>query len=156
MSRLTFLADTERDTTRLAELLNRVIPDGTLVVLSGTLGAGKTTFVRDFASAAGVPSEDVTSPTYVLCQHYRGRRAICHLDLYRINSAEEVWDLAWDEQLEAGAVVLVEWGERFPACLPSDYLQVRIDILGDKTRRFELMKVGETQVPWWNKLAGEL
>jgi tRNA threonylcarbamoyladenosine biosynthesis protein TsaE len=93
-----------------------------VIALNGTLGSGKTQWVRFVAQALGVTADEVTSPTYVLLQRYRGSCLIYHLDFYRLNSVAEVWDLGFDELLEQHALVLIEWAEKFPECLPPDHL----------------------------------
>lgn len=115
-------------TQRLASGLASSIELPSVIALSGTLGAGKTQLVRFAAESLGVPPEEVTSPTYVLLQRYRGRRdcPIYHLDFYRLKSSAEVWDLGFDELVESPALIFVEWAEKFPECLPSDRLQVHL------------------------------
>jgi tRNA threonylcarbamoyladenosine biosynthesis protein TsaE len=97
-----------------------------LIALSGTLGAGKTQFVRFAAAALGIPAEEVTSPTYVLVQRYRGKHVLYHFDFYRLKSSQEVWDLGIEEMLEQQAIVFVEWADMFPDCLPDDYLHIEL------------------------------
>ncbi|MFN3190143.1 MAG: tRNA (adenosine(37)-N6)-threonylcarbamoyltransferase complex ATPase subunit type 1 TsaE [Aureliella sp.] len=114
------LVSTEEFAKRLADSITTPFT----ITLNGTLGAGKTQFVRFFAAAMGVPIEDVTSPTYVLIQRYVGRQTIYHFDFYRLETAEQVWDLGIDEIFVEPAVVLIEWANKFPDCLPEDYLQL--------------------------------
>lgn len=111
-------------TQRLAESIVDHLELPQVIALQGALGAGKTQWVRFAAAALGVCPEDVTSPTYVLLQRYRGRHVIHHLDFYRLNSAAEVWDLGFDELLEQESLILVEWANKFPECLPSDHLRL--------------------------------
>lgn len=99
-------AETEREGTLLGERL-RV---GDVVLLTGELGAGKTTFVRGVARGTGSRS-DVASPTFQLVRVYPGRVQLAHVDLYRIESSTELRDLGLDELVDQGAVV-VEWGDR--------------------------------------------
>ncbi len=114
------------DTRRLATQLSRFDNLPLVIALSGTLGAGKTQLVRFAAESLGVPAEEVTSPTYVLLQMYRGQKTIYHFDFYRLESEAEVWDLGIDEVLEQPALVFVEWAEKFPQCLPADRLQLHL------------------------------
>lgn len=116
---------------RLADLLD--VP--MTIALSGTLGAGKTQFVRFLAAALSVPSEEVTSPTYVLVQRYRGRFTIYHLDWYRLNSPDEVWNLGVDEWFESPVLTIVEWSEKFPQCLPDQRIEIHIEQLSGGTSR---------------------
>lgn len=102
-----------------AELLASLTPP-VLLILSGTLGAGKTTLVKGIAEALGAAERDeVTSPTFTLIHEYEGTRngkpaLLYHLDLYRLETERQVEQLGIDELLEDDAIVLVEWGEKFP------------------------------------------
>lgn len=102
----TSAAETERAGTRFGERLR----PGDVVLLTGELGAGKTTFVRGVAQGTG-STADVASPTFQLVRVYPGRVQLAHVDLYRVENSAELLDLGLDELAESGAVV-VEWGER--------------------------------------------
>lgn len=122
------LAVTSRsaDETRIlgAALAPTLVP-GDLVSLSGDLGAGKTTFVQGLAAALGV-KQSVTSPTFTLIHEYEGRYPILHLDVYRLDSFQEVLDLGFEELLDPAAVIVIEWGEALAPLLPPTRLQVDI------------------------------
>lgn len=102
----TSAAETELAGRRLGERLQR----GDIVLLSGELGAGKTTFVRGVAQGIGSEAS-VASPTFQLVRVYPGRVQLAHVDLYRVENPRELADLGLEELAEQGAVV-VEWGER--------------------------------------------
>lgn len=112
------------------------------IALNGTLGVGKTQWIRFFAATAGVDAIDVTSPTYVLHQLYRGRFAIHHFDFYRLNSEDDVWNLGIDELFEQPVVVLIEWADRFPQCLPNDHLALNFTQDTNGTRNIALQATG--------------
>src|SRR5690606_5996027 len=103
----------EEATDRLGAVLAELLPPQAVIALSGTLGAGKTRFVQALAAAAGVPREDVVSPTFVLCQQYEGRQRIYHLDAYRIRDDDEWFELGVEEMFDTTAWVVIEWAERF-------------------------------------------
>lgn len=113
-------------TEKLARELSSVLSSPMTLALNGDLGAGKTQFVRYFAAACGVPCEDVTSPTYVLIQRYVAKSVIYHFDFYRLETEDQVWDLGIDEIYESRSLVLIEWANKFPQCLPDDYLQLTL------------------------------
>ena len=119
-------AETEADTINLAERLAPLLGVGDVVALHGGLGAGKTTFARGLISALlGAPTE-VPSPTYTLVQTYAAPQAmIWHFDLYRLEAADEIIELGWDDA--AAGLVLVEWPERAGHHLPGIRLDVTID-----------------------------
>ncbi len=98
------------ETESAGEELGRRLRRGDLVLLKGELGAGKTTFVRGVARGTG-SAAPVASPTFQLVRIYPGRVQLAHVDLYRLEKADEVRDIGLDELLDAGAVV-VEWGEK--------------------------------------------
>jgi tRNA threonylcarbamoyladenosine biosynthesis protein TsaE len=103
-------ADTVDDTRAIAAAVARCARPGDLIVLAGEMGAGKTAFAQGFARELGI-HESVTSPTYTLVHTYQaGSTVLHHADLYRLDTIAEIEDLAFDELLEEG-IVLVEWGD---------------------------------------------
>lgn len=107
---------------------------GEVIALTGGLGAGKTHWTKGFVEGIGATAE-VTSPTFGLVHEYHGGRLpVFHFDLYRLESAEELVGLGWDEYLEAGGVVVVEWADRFPTLLPAETLWISFSIAADGTR----------------------
>ena len=115
---MSFIYDSadESATAALGAALAGVLPAGTTVALCGPLGAGKTRLVQAIAEAAGVDRQDVTSPTFVLIQEYHGRRAIYHIDAYRVRDEDEFESLGVDEYFEGDGLVLVEWADRVERC----------------------------------------
>ncbi len=111
------------DTRIIGAALGPVLLPGDVVSLSGDLGAGKTALVQGLAAALGV-RDRVTSPSFTIVHEYKGRYPILHLDVYRLNSFQEVIDLGFEELLDPGAVLVVEWGEAVAPMLPSRYLEI--------------------------------
>ena len=130
------ISGSERDTFTLGEKLAATLQPGTFVLLHGDLGAGKTAFVRGLASGLGADPGEVSSPTFVLIQHYRGRVPLTHVDLYRLESAAAVDDLGLEEMADEG-VVAVEWAERLPRYVEGS-VTVKIEDLGGDTRRITI------------------
>jgi tRNA threonylcarbamoyladenosine biosynthesis protein TsaE len=119
-----------------------------VVVLTGELGAGKTTFVQGVAAGLGA-TEHVASPTFTLVREYvSGRVPLAHVDLYRLDREQDVIDLALDELEDGERVLLVEWGDPVAELLAEDRLRVElvgIDPTGaDETRRITLEPSGDT------------
>jgi tRNA threonylcarbamoyladenosine biosynthesis protein TsaE len=119
-----------------------------VVVLTGELGAGKTTFVQGVAAGLGA-TEHVASPTFMLVREYvSGRVPLAHVDLYRLDREQDVIDLALDELEDGERVLLVEWGDPVAELLADDRLRVElvgIDPTGaDETRRITLEPSGDT------------
>ena len=116
-----------------------------VIALRGDLGAGKTTLARAVAQGAGVQG-DVPSPTYNLVFRYPAPRGVDlhHLDLYRLEHPDEVWELGWDELGRDGDLVLIEWPDRAESLLPIPRWEVAIAEEGDpETRRVSATAVGE-------------
>jgi len=107
------------------------LPRKCVVLLIGNLGAGKTTLAKGIAEGLGAATEDeVSSPTFTLIHEYGGGR-LYHVDLYRLDEAREVETLGLDELFDREAVVLIEWGERFPQLLPPDRMEIRLRAAAD-------------------------
>ena len=133
----------EADTTQLGAALAELLPDGTVVALCGTLGAGKTRLVQAIAEATGVDRRDVLSPTFVLIQEHHGRRSIYHIDAYRLRDEDEFLSLGADEYSDTDGLTLIEWADRVENCLPSDRMEIHIEVTGPESRRFEIIPTGE-------------
>ena len=128
-------------TEAVGEAIGALLQTGDLVVLTGELGAGKTTFVKGLARALGV-TQPVTSPTFTIVQEYDGRIPVAHVDVYRLDRIQELHDLGFEELLERG-VTVVEWGEAVAAVLPRDRVDVRIAMTDDdESRTIELVATG--------------
>ena len=125
MRALTVSSSSPDETRILGAALAPVLLPGDVISLSGDLGAGKTVFVQGLARALGVETA-VTSPTFTLIHEYRGRYPIVHLDIYRLDSYQEVLDLGYEELLNPDAVLVVEWGDAVAPLLPRRYLGVEI------------------------------
>lgn len=138
----TFEAHSEDDTRRLGAALAAVLPESTTIGLHGTLGAGKTRLVQAIAAACGIDPATVTSPTFVLCQHYVGTREIYHLDAYRLRDLDEFLELGVDEYFEGPGLTIVEWADRVEPCLPEEHLEIQIEVTGATARRFVLIPHG--------------
>jgi tRNA threonylcarbamoyladenosine biosynthesis protein TsaE len=121
------------------EELGRAAAPPLLITLTGDLGVGKTTLAQSICRGYGV-TEEVTSPTYALVHQYSApKTAVFHVDLYRIESPDQLTNIGWDEIVTARALVLVEWPERAGTRLPDDHLPIDLDYMaGDPARRILL------------------
>jgi tRNA threonylcarbamoyladenosine biosynthesis protein TsaE len=119
--------------------LGRSITAPLLVTLTGELGVGKTTLAQAICSGYGVRDE-ITSPTYALVHEYRAlNSAVFHIDLYRLESPDQLTNIGWDEIVSSRSLILVEWPERAGSRLPDDHLPIDLDYApGDPTRRILL------------------
>ena len=126
-----FRSSSAEETHRFARDCASTLQRGAVVALSGELGAGKTKFTQGVAESFGV-TEPVTSPTFVLLNRYAGRPTnggelfVYHFDLYRVQSAAELYDIGFEEFVNGNGITLIEWAERFPELLPSNRTDVRL------------------------------
>ncbi len=129
-------------TAELGEALAEVARPSDLILLSGDLGAGKTTFCQGFGRGLGV-DDQITSPTFTLARTYSGRLDLHHLDVYRLDGLDEVGDLGLNELLDEGAVTVIEWGDTIVPLLGADRLEIRIHLgEGDDDRVLEIEPAG--------------
>lgn len=136
--RFEFLAENEQDTIRLGAALAKTLPRGAVLGLCGTLGSGKTRLVQAIATACGVPTTIVLSPTFTMCNEYVGDRPINHLDLYRVADTDELFELGFEEYLKTDGITCIEWADRFREMMPDAYLEISIHVADVHQRRFEL------------------
>jgi len=126
---------TESELRRWGEELGKSITPPLIITLTGELGVGKTTLAQAICGGYGV-REPITSPTYALVHEYRApKSAVFHIDLYRLDSADQLTNLGWDEMVGSRSLVLVEWPERAGSRLPDDHLPIDLDYLPDDPGR---------------------
>jgi len=124
MSMTQYVSDSEAATTLLAARLAAITERGDVLALEGPLGAGKTVFARGFIRALTSPNEEVPSPTFTLVQVYEGAAGpVYHFDLYRIETADELYELGIEEAFAEG-ITLIEWPERAEALRNERWLTV--------------------------------
>src|SRR5262249_25702770 len=140
------------ETLALAGMVGELLRPGDVVSLAGDLGTGKTVFARGVARALGV-EDPVVSPTFTIVREYEGRVPVVHVDVYRIDTFQELHDLGFEEVLRDDAVTLVEWGDVIDGMLPGDRLDVRLAAgAGDDERVIEIEGHGRS----WRARAAEL
>ncbi len=128
----------DAETIELGRLLAKLLPARGVVLLTGNLGAGKTTLAKGIVEGRGAAHPDeVSSPTFTLIHEY-GEGRVYHIDLYRLDETRAVESLGLDELFERDALVLIEWGERFPELMPTERIEIRIHALADEEREFEV------------------
>ena len=133
-----FETHSEEETIELGRKIARELPKRAVVLLIGNLGAGKTTLAKGILNGLGVAEPDeVTSPTFTLIHEYGGGRAY-HIDLYRLDTAQQVATLGLEEIFDREAVVLIEWGEKFPELFPAGRIEIHLRPLSDATRQITL------------------
>jgi tRNA threonylcarbamoyladenosine biosynthesis protein TsaE len=146
---LSLRSSSPADTKAIGAAIADVMREGDVVALTGELGAGKTCLVQGAAGALGV-TERVTSPSFILRKDYAGRVPVLHLDVYRLETLQDVVELGWDEALDRTRIAFVEWGDAMSPLLPLDHLEVELRVIeddarppGDEDRRLVLRARGE-------------
>lgn len=127
------LSETQLLANALADSLRERTP--VVVALVGTLGAGKTQWVKFLANRLGANVDDVSSPTFVLMQRYATNPPIVHLDAYRIGDADEFLELGVEEIFEEPAITLIEWADRFRECMPNNTLWIELQPTGEASEQ---------------------
>ena len=132
-----FITNSPVETEAVGEKLAKVLAPSAVVAYRGDLGAGKTAFTRGLARGLGA-TEAVTSPTYTIVNEYlTGRMPLFHFDMYRLTSADDLFDIGWEDYLERGGVCAVEWSENVAEAL-EDPITVTLEKIGEDTRRITL------------------
>ena len=130
----------EDETIAIGEEIARQLPSKAALLLIGNLGAGKTTLAKGIVQGLGAaPADEVSSPTFTLIHEYSPR--VIHIDLYRLDRPEEIATLGLDEIFDREAVVLIEWGERFPDLMPAHRIEIRLGAIDENTRTLQLVSV---------------
>ena len=134
---MTFYTNSPAETEAVGVALGRALQPGAVIAYRGDLGAGKTAFTRGLARGLGC-GEQVTSPTYTIVNEYlTGRMPLFHFDMYRLKSADDLWDIGWDDYLERGGVCAVEWSENVEDAM-EEAIYVTIEKTGIDSRRITI------------------
>jgi tRNA threonylcarbamoyladenosine biosynthesis protein TsaE len=132
-----FEANSEEETREFGKRLAKQLPSQGVVLLIGNLGAGKTTLAKGIVEGLGVAAaDDVSSPTYTIVHEYGDPVRVYHIDLYRLETVAEVLGMGIEDLLESPALLLIEWGERFPQLMPPSRTEIRIFPQAGDSRRF--------------------
>ena len=127
------------ETIELGRSIARTLPAKACILLIGNLGAGKTTLAKGIVDGlGGAPPDEVSSPTYTLIHEYAGGR-IYHIDLYRLDTPQQIATLGLEEIFDRDAVVLIEWGERFPDLMPADRIEIRLEAVNATDRLIDVL-----------------
>ena len=138
MHRHTFYTNTPAETEKIGHIIGQTLVKRDIVALIGDLGAGKPCLTRGLALGLGLPlPQKVTSPSYTLINEYEGYTPIYHIDLYRIDQCEDVWDLGLDEYLEGEGVCIIEWANIILQELPSHTIEIKLSWLDENRRSIE-------------------
>lgn len=128
------LSQQEETTIKIGRIIGENLNGGTIIALTGDLGAGKTTFSKGIALGLRI-KEPVTSPTYTIVHEYEGRLPLYHFDTYRIGDCEEMYDIGFDEYLYGKGVCLIEWPQHIEELLPDSCISISIQRMVDINSR---------------------
>lgn len=127
------------ETRHIGRSLAALLPRRGVVLLIGDLGAGKTTLAKGIIEGRGVAhGDEVTSPTYTIVHEYGDPVRVYHIDLYRLDTVAEVRGLGFEDLLESDAMLLIEWGERFPDLMPQEHIEIRLRTIDENTRTISM------------------
>jgi len=133
-----YFSDSPKATFDLGRRLAAHLTGNECIALTGDLGAGKTQMVKGFCAGLGIRDDLISSPTFSIVNEYLGRCPVYHFDFYRIEKADELWDIGIEDYFSRTAVKLVEWAELFPEVLPKTLIRVHITEVNSHDRKIEV------------------
>lgn len=145
--KLIYTSNSEDETYKLGKNLGQRMDDDQVILLSGDLGAGKTLLVQGIAEGLQI-DDDITSPTFNLVKEYQGKYSLYHMDLYRIDLVEDLYNIGFLDYFDRAGVVVIEWPEIALDLIPEDYLYITVEVINDNKRKLIFNSEGE----WANKL----
>ena len=133
-----FNTKTAEETIQLGEKIGKMLKPGTVIAMEGTLAAGKTTITKGIAKALGI-TETITSPTFTLISEYEGNMPLYHMDVYRLDSAEDFLNLGVEDMIYDGnGVAIIEWSEKIRSELPKSTITIRLETAENNGRKITI------------------
>jgi tRNA threonylcarbamoyladenosine biosynthesis protein TsaE len=136
------ISHSPEETRNIGKEIGRKAFAGALIALCGDLGSGKTTFVQGIAEGLEVKSF-VTSPTFVIINQYKGRLPLFHIDIYRLRSFEDMYELGYEEFFYGDGVTTIEWAQKIEELLPDEYLRIELTYISESERQIILIPYGQ-------------
>jgi tRNA threonylcarbamoyladenosine biosynthesis protein TsaE len=140
-----------KDTENVGKIIGRNLMRGTVLCLDGDLGAGKTTLTQYIAREFGI-DEYITSPTFTIIKEYEGTLPLYHMDVYRIDSEDDMYDLGYEEYIYSDGVTIIEWSHKIKNILPENRIDIEIQRIDENSRILDISGKG----PSFEKIAEEL
>lgn len=137
------ISNSPAETMDLGRKIAELIKIPSLILLKGELGTGKTLITKALALDLGYKGE-VTSPTFNLVQEYQGEFEIIHMDLYRLNRTEELFEIGFEDYLNRNAVILIEWPELAFPLIPAEFIFIEIEKISAEKRRITIKGEGKS------------
>ncbi len=132
-----FITSSPEETVALGKKIGGMLKNGDVIAMQGTLAAGKTTITKGIATALGI-EDTITSPTFCLISEYQGKMPLYHMDVYRLNGAEDFAELGTDDMIYGNGVSIIEWSEKIMTELPRKTILLKITPQEDGTRLIEI------------------
>ena len=133
-----FITKTAEETIQLGKKIGKMLKPGTVIAMEGTLAAGKTTITKGIAKALGI-TETITSPTFTLISEYEGNMPLYHMDVYRLDSAEDFLNLGVEDMIYDGnGVAIIEWSEKIRSELPKSTITIRLETAENNGRKITI------------------
>ncbi|MFH1639091.1 MAG: tRNA (adenosine(37)-N6)-threonylcarbamoyltransferase complex ATPase subunit type 1 TsaE [Chloroflexota bacterium] len=142
IDKLSFISRSPEETRRLGARIGELALPGDIILLVGTLGAGKTCLTQGIARGLGI-TDQVMSPSFVLVRELHGRLPLYHIDLYRLEGMEEISDLGLDDYIYGCGLTVIEWAEKGLSLLPEEHLLIDLKYLSDNGRCLSFRAEGE-------------
>lgn len=137
------ISKSAKETENLGRRLGSLLKEGDIIALIGELGSGKTTFTKGIARGLGIAHcEYVNSPSFVLIKEYKGDTKLYHIDLYRLDDLYEIEYMGIEDYLDGDGILVIEWAQKLKSLLPSEHLEISIDIIGENNRAFKIKPYG--------------
>lgn len=148
---LSIKSNSEKETFAFGQKIGELVEPGELILLSGNLGVGKTIITQGICDGLNI-EEDVTSPTYNLINEYEGDLTVYHMDLYRLENEEELYDLAFEEYLDSDGIVIIEWPDIAYDLIPPEFIYIKINSISEKKREIIMEAEGDKAVRLFERL----
>jgi tRNA threonylcarbamoyladenosine biosynthesis protein TsaE len=139
---LTIITKSPEETKKLGKELSKLVKPGDLIAFYGELGAGKTCFIQGISQELEVKGY-VTSPSFTIVNEYQGRIPIYHFDLFRLDNAEEILELGYEEYFYGEGLTVIEWAEKIEQLLPKEYLKIDIKFKDRNQRTISFIPQGD-------------
>jgi len=136
------LSTSVNQTLKIGRLLAQKLSGGEIILLSGSLGAGKTVLAKGIAQGLGIDQYNVVSPTFVFLRVYKGKHFLNHFDFYRIGNPKEILALGYEEYFYSDSVSVIEWPERLKFLLPREFLKIKLIVKTRAGRSLEFIAKG--------------
>ena len=136
------LSKSVNQTLKIGKELARKLSGGEIILLSGSLGAGKTVLAKGIAQGLGIDKHNVVSPTFVFLRVYQGKHSLNHFDFYRVKSVKEILALGYEEYFYSDAVTVIEWPQRLKFLLPKEFLKIKLIVKTKASRLLEFSAKG--------------